>query len=72
MLLEIGGWQKVLAIKSFCRECSRLLRASGQSRCDNSNVEVSWRDFQEITATDDGTLAVEIIGQIDLTKASTI
>jgi hypothetical protein len=28
--------------------------------------------LQEITATDDGTLAVEIIGQIDLTKASTM
>jgi hypothetical protein len=28
--------------------------------------------LQEITATDDGTLAVEIIGHIDLTKASTM
>ena len=28
--------------------------------------------LQEITETDDGTLAVEIIGQIDLTKASTM
>ena len=28
--------------------------------------------LQEITATDDRTLAVEIIGQIDLTKASTM
>jgi hypothetical protein len=28
--------------------------------------------LQEITETDDGTLAVEIIGQIDLTKGSTM
>jgi len=28
--------------------------------------------LQEITATDDGTLAVEIIGEIDLTKPSTM
>ena len=38
-------------------------------RCDNFSVEASWKNFEEITPTDDKTpIAVEIIGQVNLTN----
>ena len=41
------------------------------SRCDGFSVGVWWKEFKKSLQPDDRTpIAVEIIGQVDLTKVS--
>ena len=71
VLLEIGVgrrfWQSNLSAENAHAFYVRVVKPLRQLQ-RRGVVE----RLQEITATDDGTLAVEIIGQIDLTKASTM